>query len=292
MKINSNLTLDLSNIMKISVNKNSSNIKNDNNKNNMNISINNTNENENNIIATKVKKFNLCKPYEFPNIHNESNNNGNWDSFRKNKILKFLFLNESNNERIKLLNYYKIKKPNINNNYFINTLKSNNLKNYSKIIENDNIDNNFTVNKDKDIYLIAKSIHSEKRSANFKTDKNKLKPLNLTIKSRKNNFNNSNIRSEKVIDNINNNYSKIGKKCSPINKKKYTINNTLINRKIKMNLSTEKNGNNSPLMKNNQNNSLLKNFYFSTNKSNNKNHANKLKATNNLLPYIDRTKLK
>ena len=290
MNINSNLTLDfLSNVMKTSEIKKSPKIKSDNNKNNMNMSINN--ENESNMNPTKSTNFNLCKPYEFPNLYNESNNMGNLETLRKNKILKFLFLNESNNDRLKLLKYYKLKKPNKNNNYFINTLKSNNLKNNSKTIEIDNIDNNSIMNKDK--YFITKSISLEKRNINFNSEKKKLKPLNITTKYGKNNLNNHNIKNEKIAiiknnKNNNNNNSKIGdKKFSPLNNKKLVINNTLINRKIKISLSTEKNGNH---LNQYQKNTLLKHYYFSLNKNNNP--AHKLKATNTLLPYIDRLKLK
>ena len=284
MNINSNLTLDMSNLAKTCINKNIS-IKNDSNKNNMNNSINNTNENESNINSTKLKNFNLCKPYEFPNIHNESNNIGNWEAFRKNKILKFLFLNEPNNERLKLFKYYKIKKSNIKDNYFINTLKSNNIKNNSKIIDNEDIGNNSSMKKNKYKYIIAKNIHSEKRNMKFKNDQKILKPLKLTIKSGKDNCNNN--KSEKVMDLFNSNNNKI----RILNKKNFVINNILINKKIKMSLSTEKNGNNSPLINKYQKNSLLKNFYYSLNKNNN-NLSNKKKVANTLLPYIDRPKLK
>ena len=80
-------------------------------------------------------------------------------------------------------------------------------------------------------------------------------------------------------------------KIRTLNKKNFVINNILINKKIKMSLSTEKNGNNSPLINKYQKNSLLKNFYCSLNKNNN-NLANKKKTAHTLLPYIDRPKLK
>ena len=143
---------------------------------------------------------------------------------------------------------------------------------------------------DKDKYFITKSISSEKRSINFNSLKKKLKPLNITTKYGKNNFN---IKSEKIAmiknnGNNNNNKSKIvDKKISSLNNKKLVINNTLINKKIKISSSTEKNGNH---LNQYQKNTLLKHYYFSLNKNNNP--AHKLKATNTLLPYIDRLKLK
>ena len=278
--INSNLTLDMSNIIKKSkISKIDNNINNLNHNN----SINNTNENESNINVIKSSNFNLCKPYEFPNIHKEKNNAGNWDSFRKNKILKFLFFNESNNERLKLFKYYKIKKTSFKDNYFINTLKSNTLKS-NKIIESDNIENNnFYIKKDK--YHITKSIHSEKKNLNFKTEKNLLQPLKLSIKTGKNNYNSIKIKSKEGINNT------INKKYSPINKRFIINNNSLINKNIKMNQSNEKTGNESPYINKYKKNSLLKNFYFTLNKKDNKT-TNTMKITNNLLPYIERSKLK
>jgi len=62
-----------------------------------------------------------------------------------------------NNERIKLFKYYKIKKTNFKDNYFINTLKSNTLKS-NKIIENNYIENNNVYIK-KDKYHIIKIIY-------------------------------------------------------------------------------------------------------------------------------------
>ena len=279
--INSNLTLDMSNIIKKSkISKIDNNINNLNHNN----SINNTNENENNINVIKPSNFNLCKPYEFPNIHEEKNNAGNWDSLRKNKILKFLFLNESNNERLKSFKYYKIKKTSFKDNYFINTLKSNTLKS-NKIIESDNIENNNYFKK-KDKYNVTNSILWEKKNFNFKTEKNLLQPLKLSIKSGKNNYKSIKIKSKEGINKI------INKKYSPINKKSIIINNnSSIKKNIKMNQSNENSGNESPYTNKSKKNSLLKNFYFSLNKKENK-KINKMKIINNLFPYIERSKLK
>lgn len=279
--INSNLTLDMSNIIKKSkISKIDNNVNNLNHNN----SINNTNENENNINVIKPSNFNLCKPYEFPNIHEEKNNAGNWDSLRKNKILKFLFLNESNNERLKSFKYYKIKKTSFKDNYFINTLKSNTLKS-NKIIESDNIENNNCFKK-KDKYNITNSVLWEKKNFNFKTEKNLLQPLKLSIKSGKNNYKSIKIKSKEGINKI------INKKYSPINKKSIIIsNNSSIKKNIKMNQSNENSGNESPYTNKSKKNSLLKNFYFSLNKKENK-KTNTMKIINNLFPYIERPKLK
>ncbi len=279
--INSNLTLDMSNIIKKSkISKIDNNINNLNHNN----SINNTNENENNINVIKPSNFNLCKPYEFPNIHEEKNNAGNWDSLRKNKILKFLFLNESNNERLKSFKYYKIKKTSFKDNYFINTLKSNTLKS-NKIIESDNIENNNYFKK-KDKYNVTNSILWEKKNFNFKTEKNLLQPLKLSIKSGKNNYKSIKIKSKEGINKI------INKKYSPINKKSIIINNnSSIKKNIKMNQSNENSGNESPYTNKSKKNSLLKNFYFSLNKKENK-KINTMKIINNLFPYIERSKFK
>ena len=279
--INSNLTLDMSNIIKKSkISKIDNNVNNLNHNN----SINNTNENENNINVIKPSNFNLCKPYEFPNIHEEKNNAGNWDSLRKNKILKFLFLNESNNERLKSFKYYKIKKTSFKDNYFINTLKSNTLKS-NKIIESDNIENNNYFKK-KDKYNITNSVLWEKTNFNFKTEKNLLQPLKLSIKSGKSNYKSIKIKSKEGINKI------INKKYSPINKKSIIINNnSSIKKNIKMNQSNENSGNESPYTNKSKKNSLLKNFYFSLNKKENK-KTNTMKIINNLFPYIERSKLK
>ena len=279
--INSNLTLDMSNIIKKSkISKIDNNINNLNHNN----SINNTNENENNINVIKPSNFNLCKPYEFPNIHEEKNNAGNWDSLRKNKILKFLFLNESNNERLKSFKYYKIKKTSFKDNYFINTLKSNTLKS-NKIIESDNIENNNYFKK-KDKYNVTNSILWEKKNFDFKTEKNLLQPLKLSIKSGKNNYKSIKIKSKEGINKI------INKKYSPINKKSIIINNnSSIKKNIKMNQSNENSGNESPYTNKSKKNSLLKNFYFSLNKKENK-KINTMKIINNLFPYIERSKFK
>ena len=275
--IHPNLSLDMNiikderNKIKTDYNYANSSISNKNRK--INHIINNNDENDTNNNSIKLKNYNYCKPYEFPKIQNENNNENNWDSFRKIKILKFLFLND-NSQKYKQFKFYKVKKSNEKHNYFINTIRSSAIKNNN----NDNVENEIYTNTDK--YKARNTIHSD----NFKANKNELKPIKLNIKTGKANYNKE---KKNVINLIQNNCQKTSKKNSPLNRNNrinlISNNNSLNNKNAQTNFILEKNRNNSPFT-NYKKDSLLKNFYFST--LNNKNNKSRDKFNNDLLPYI------
>ena len=233
---------------------NDSSILNDNNK--------NACDNKENINHIKKINYNVCKPYEFPKIQNENNDDKNWDSFRKIKILKFLFLNDDN-QRYKLYNYNKSKKQNSNQNYFINTLRSNAIKNNNNNINNDeNLENDSPYKRNKN-YLI-KSMNVENANINLKTNgKAMLKPIKLNIKE-------ENINPKYFNEKIDMNKDH----HSLLDNKRIMEDNSLNYKKAKVNASYEQNRNNSPFVNKYKPNILLNNFHFSLG---NKNNANSIK---------------
>ena len=213
------------------------------------------------------KKDNQCKPYEFPNIQNINNNiNEDWNSFKKNTILKYLILNE-NSPRYELFKFYKINKNILNNNYFFNTLKSYKIKN-NIFFGNENNQNNSFPNKRN--YSLLKSVNSENGIKKFKKEKNKLNSLKLYIKNSSTCYFN-NEKSHKILE------------------KQYSPNKTST-KKIQTNINIKKANiisetNNSKF----QTNHFLKelNFYF-----NKDNKINKEKKKYNLFSYINKHKVK
>ena len=239
------------------------------NKNNQNNSLINksigTNKNDENENSKRAKViYNPCKPYEFPRIYDDNNNSiyNNWNLFKKNKILKFLILNE-NNQRYKLQKYYKLKKNKLYNNYFFNTIKNNSFKK-SKILEYDSIENYSSKDK-KDYfnYNLINKIHSEEK---------KLKNVNEKI-----NVLNSfslNINSDKGIDIIINNNNTNKRNNFPKNI------TSLTNKNKQVNLN--------PDIVNSFNKSKK---YFSI-VLNNRVRMRKIKISTNILPNIEKSKNK
>ena len=284
INIKSNLSLDKSNIIedngiKYKTDLDHANTYNTNKLSKINTIINNIDENETKNNNIKLKNYNYCQPYEFPKIQSENNNENNLDSLRKIKVLKFLFLND-NNQKIKQFKFYKPKKTNDKHNYFINTLRSSNIKSNYNNIENE-------VNTNKDKYTIRYYINTD----NLKSNKNELKPLKLNIKG-------ETIKYNYDIQNDKNNFQKAYKSNGPLKRKDLNYNNnnssviknnnnSLINKNAKGNKTFEKNRNNSPFI-NYQKDSLLNNIYFSIHKKNSKNRE---KLNNDLLPYIEKSKL-
>ena len=281
ININSNLSLDMNNTIKDNQNKyntevNYANTYNTNNISKINTIINNIDENETNNNNSKLKNYNYCKPYEFPKIQNDNNNENNMESLRKIKILKFLFLTD-NNQKLKQFKFYKPKKTNDKHNYFINTIRSSNIKS-----NNNNIETEINTNKDKYIrYYI--------NTDNFKSNKNELKPLKLNIKAETIKYNYDIPKDKKI------NFQKTYKKNSPFQTKNLSSNNnssiiknnnnSLINKNAKVNKKLfARNRNNSPFI-NYQKDSLLNNIYNSIN------HKSREKNNNDLLPYIEKSKL-
>ena len=223
----------------------------------------------------KINYYKMCKPYEFPKIQNEKNNY-NWDSFRKIKILKFLFLNDEN-LKYKLFKYNKTKKQISNQNYFINTLKRNTIKNINNnFFNSENIENDLSYKKNKNNFI--NNINTENTIINMKkNEKNQIKPIKLNLKI-------GNRNSNHLGDNINLNQNSY--KASSLNKKnKTSIDNSFINKNNQLNITFIKNRNNSPFFNKYKGNSLLNNFYFSLG---NKNNINKMKNTKNKFPYIEK----
>ena len=262
-----NLTLELNNEFKetkINLNTdlnsiNNCNSNNNSNNNSINNSINKIPQKEDNKNYIKTNSnYNLCKPYEFPNIQNDNDKDkgDNWKSFKKIKILKFLFLND-NNQRYKNINYHKIKKNNIHQNPFLSTLRSNTIK--TNRIDLDNIDNHQS--------------YAQKQNVNIKDlnlEKKVLKPIKLNIRT-------ENLYSKEKNENENN---------SRINSKKYSLNRTklvgndisLTNKYTQINFSYEKNKNNSLFINKSNKESLIKNY------------MNRLKNDRDLLPFIENSK--
>ena len=274
LNLNNNYTKSLEsspsfkNIIKLKEN-NNFNIKN--NLNNMNLtsynSINNSiNNHNNNILRNKSinnspykninnklintneeneYKLNIVsqsRPYEFPKIHDENINKVKMNTFKKNKILKFLFLNE-NKQKYKLLKYYTIKKKNIHN-YFIDSLKSSIIKNINSI-ENDNVRNNSNSNTNSN----SRNRLSDNRYLNYKTEKIKLSSFKLNLKNSKLN-NNFKTKNEKVIDIITNDIKPFLKSSS----------HNELNKNVQVNIEHKYKRNNIPFYKNSL---LKKNFYSS-----------------------------
>jgi hypothetical protein len=254
-KINNENNKNLYNLSTYNKNNNSTNNKNTNSisnisSNNNNICNNSTIKNEEIENITKCSSFSPCKPYEFPNIHNENNSKRNLNLFKKNKILKFLFLSE-NDQKYKLFKYYKSTKNNIHN-YFIDTLKSNLIKNIN-IFDSDNIQNNSY--KNKRIYnSINNNIHSENRYLNNQTEKYKLDQYKINLKKSKLNYI-FKTKNNKGIDTIKND-----------------LKTTLKNKNIQVNINN----------KNYKKNSLLKNFYSLSIK----NKKKRMQKYDNLFPQI------
>ena len=246
------------------INKNSNN----NSINNKSINTNNTfkiDENEN---SKKIQlRYGPCKAYEFPRIHDENKvEANNWDTFRKNKILKFLFLNEDH-IRFKILKYYKVKKNSFNNNYFFNTIRNNSLKN-NNLFESESIDKNNS--KNKNYYNLIKEM-KEKIKFIYKSEKHLSNPIKSSI------TNDYSPKKEKSLDIIINNHRN-SQNNSPNSKNK----NCQVN-----NINPEKKEFLSQSIKNFEKKQLEKHFYFS---SNNKHKKRRLKITSNLLPNIGKTK--
>ena len=203
--------------------------------------------------------YNACKPYEFPRIDDENKFNiDNLTSLKKNKILKFLFLND-NNQKYKLFKYYSIKKNNLLNNYFKSTMKSNSFKN-NFFFENDSIDKNVSRNKN------IKSTNSENKKLNNQTEKNSYRTFRFN--------NNNNLKNDKGIDIIINNY--------PNSKNS-------LNKNIQVNISPEKKEFSPDFFKKYKKKYLMKNYYFLLN---NENKKKRLKINTNLLPSIEKPKNK
>ena len=271
----SNLALDMNNTIKdnlriLNADFNFLNNSNINNNTNINDNVKNINDDKEDKNGIKKININMFKPYEFPKIQNEKNDYKKWDSFRKIKILKFLFLN-NDNQRYKLYKYNKTKKQNTNQNYFINTLRSNTIKNNNNYILNfENVENDSYYKRNKN-YLI-KSMNAENKNINLKSNgKTMLKPLKLNLKEK-------NIKSKNFAEiiNMNQEHKIKSKNNSPLDINKINNNNTQINRKDR---------NNSPFISKYKRNTLLNNFYFSLG---NKNNTNSLKNNNNLFSCIEK----
>ena len=228
-----------------------------------------TNKNDENEDSKRTQLiYNPCKPYEFPRIHDGNNIMiSNWNLFKKNKILKFLFLNE-NSQRTKLFKYYKIKKNCMINNYFLNTIKNNSFKK-NKILEYNSIESLKSRNKSDYNNDLINNIYSEQKRTQNKNEKKLLNSFNL------------NINSDKGIDIIINNNS-ISKRNESL-KNNHSINN----KKVQVNLS--------PIKKEYMTNSInkfkknfsMKNFFISLN---NKYRKKRLKISTNMHPIIEKSK--
>ena len=270
LKLKNKTNIDLNNIMSKNEIKTNTNIKfgvdnifNFNYKNKSNKSVgDNSKIYFDEIECAKKTKFNYkaCKPYEFPKIDDENifiKNNLN--SLKKNKILKFLFLND-NNSKYKIFKKYSIKKNNLLNNYFISTMKSNSSKN-NFFFENNSIDKN--INRDKNL----KSTNSENKKLNNQTEKSSYRIFRF-------NDSNNNLKNDKGIDMVINNY--------PNSK-------NLLNKNIQVNISPEKKDFSPNFFKKYKKKYLMKNFYFLLN---NENKKKRLKINTNLLPSIEKSKNK
>ena len=201
--------------------------------------------------------YNACTPYEFPRIDNENKFiKNNLNSLKKNKILKFLFLND-NNQKYKLFKYYSIKKNNLLNNYFISTMKSNSFRN-NFFFENDSIDKNTYRNKN------IKSTNSENKKLNNQKEKNSYRTFRF----------NQNLKNDKGLDIIINNY--------PNSK-------SSLNKNIQANMNPDKKKFSPIFFKKYKKKYLMKNFYFLLNSENKK---KRLKINPNLLPNIEKSKSK
>ena len=254
-----NLNTDLNPINNYNSNNNSftinnsinKNIQNEENKNHYNLLYN-----QKDIIIDDINKannYNLCKPYEFPNIQNENDKEDNWQSFKKIKYLKFLFLND-NIQRYKILNYYKIKKQKFQKNVFLNTIINHTIKHNR--LDLDNIDNLYSTNNKQNIKNLSK-------------EKYKLKPIKLNIRNENYNYKDKNEEGDNF---------RITKQNSPLNRTKLVGKNiSIINKSTQINFSYEKNKNNSLFINKNNREPIIENI---TNKFNNK----------GLLPCIDRAK--
>ena len=208
--------------------------------------------------------YNPCKPYEFPRIH-EGNNimNNNWNLFKKNKILKFLFLNE-NIQRTNLLKNYKLKKNSMNNNYFLSTIKNNSFKK-SNILEYNGIENQKSKNIIEYNNDLMDNIYSVQKRVKNKNEKKLINSFNL------------NVKSDKGIDIIMN-YNSISKRNKPLKNNNHSINN----KKIQVSLNPDKNEYNSI-----KQNFSVKNFFTALN---NKYRKKRLKISENILPNIEKSK--
>ena len=208
--------------------------------------------------------YNPCKPYEFPRIH-EGNNimKSNWNLFKKNKILKFLFLNE-NIQRTNLLKNYKLKKNSTNNNYFLSTIKNNSFKK-SNILEYNGIENQKSKNKIEYKNDLIDNIYSEQKRVKNKNEKKLINSFDLKIKS------------DKGIDIIMNHNS-----ISKINKPLRNNNHSINDKKIQVSLNRDKNEYNSI-----KQNFSVRNFFIALN---NKYRKKRLKIRDNILPNIEKTK--
>ena len=236
---------------------------------NSNNSINNksveTYKNDENEDSKRMKlMYNPCKPYEFPRIH-EGNNimKSNWNLFKKNKILKFLFLNE-NIQRTNLLKNYKLKKNSTNNNYFLSTIKNNSFKK-SNILEYNGIENQKSKNKIEYKNDLIDNIYSEQKRVKNKNEKKLINSFDLKIKS------------DKGIDIIMNHNS-----ISKINKPLRNNNHSINDKKIQVSLNRDKNEYNSI-----KQNFSVRNFFIALN---NKYRKKRLKIRDNILPNIEKTK--
>ena len=248
--------------------KDSRNILFENNKNSNN-SINNksveTYKNDENEDSKRMKlMYNPCKPYEFPRIH-EGNNimNNNWNLFKKNKILKFLFLND-NIQRTNLLKNYKLKKNSMNNNYFLSTIKNNSFKK-SNILEYNGIENQKSKNIIEYNNDLMDNIYSVQKRVKNKNEKKLINSFNL------------NVKSDKGIDIIMN-YNSISKRNKPLKNNNHSINN----KKIQVSLNPDKNVYNSI-----KQNFSVKNFFTALN---NKYRKKRLKISENIFPNIEKSK--
>ena len=278
----SNLALDMNNTIKDNIKKLNTDfnfLNNSNSNNNSIINDNNKNIKDDKEDKNDIKKINInmFKPYEFPKIQNEKNDDKNWDSFRKIKILKFLFLNDDN-QRYKLYKYNKSKKQNTNQNYFINTLRSNTIKNNNNnyIMNFENVENDSYYKGNKN-YLI-KSMNAENKKKDLKSNgKAMLKPLKINLQEK-------NIKSKYFPEKINMNqdHKIASRKKSPLDINKIINNNSSIEKNTQVN---GKNRKQSPFICKYKRNSLLNNFYFSLGNNNN---MNSLKNNKDLFPYIEK----
>ena len=211
-------------------------------------------------------RYGPCKAYEFPRIHDENKvEANNWDTFKKNKILKFLFLNEDH-IRNKILKYYKVKKNSFNNNYFFNTIRNSSFKN-NNLFEKESIDKNNS--KNKNYYNLLKEM-KEKIKFIYKSEKYLSNPIKSSI------TNDYFPKKEKSLEIIINNHRNSQNNSS--NSK---------NKNCQVNISPEKGEFLSQSIKKFEKNQLVKHFYFS---SNNKYNKRRLKITSNLLPNIGKSK--
>ena len=237
---NINLTLDISHKKqknKKDINSNSKSINDI-----KNSSKNNIEDIEKNNIIFEKKQNNYFKPYEYPKIHDENNNPKNWDLIKKNKILKYPFLNEPNKLKNDLFNLYNMnKKKHFLNNYFFNIQKSISKRNNNNI-EHDKFESlSFTKNNK---FNIINNIHNDFNKLKIKIQNNNkliktkkihnkiLKPLNIknknekifhynsSINSKKSNSNKKKFILSKLIPSLSNNNKLISKNISMKNLKK------------------------------------------------------------------------